>query len=257
MMTAITDSFAEEFHFECDPKLEDVLRNPRMITVISHAAPLSWIPVIGFLGREFINHGGGDRVPTGVTDRWFYSNRITQKIAAFITQSETALSFEELVEKFQRQEKQDLFLMPEGANAFFGNVDEIRDFRSVRFIELAIRTGSPLFLVVHKGSENWSKSIPVPAVIGSLLTPFTKFFGQKLVQEQSINMFLPPRKMKKYSMKCSLYLPQLYESDLAGNEIERHSQLEAEAARVKELMSEMLHQLKSSSESHDQLHQSE
>jgi hypothetical protein len=242
-MKALTESFAEETSFECDPSLEEIFRNPRLVTVVSHAAPLSWIPVMGFLGVQYNNHGGADRIPTAVADRWFYSNPFTQKIASFITQSDKPRSFDELVSDFIKQEKQDIVLMPEGANAFFGKVEEIREFRSAKFIELAVRAQAPLLVVVHKGSEGWSTQIPVPAMIGNLIAPYAKFFGQKLKEEQSINLLLPPRKMKKFSMKCGLYIPKLYESDLAGSEFERRSQLEQEAAQVRNYMSDLLAQI--------------
>lgn len=238
-MQALLPSLAESTVFTAEPALSDILRNPRMVVVINHATPLSWIPAMALLATEYAKAGGGDRVPRGIADKWFYSNPLTKILAEYITQSPEPQNFDQVVETFIHSEKTDLVIMPEGANTFFGRVDKVQEFRSPRFVEIAIKAKAPILIVAHKGSESWSLPLELPKSIGAAILPFSKFFGEKLMGAEGFNLPLIPHKMVKFSMTCRLYAPALYESDLSENPIERKSQLASEAEQIRLLMSDM------------------
>lgn len=242
-MKALLPSLAENTHFTSEPPLEDILRNPRMVVVINHATPLSWIPSMALLATEYAKAGGGDRIPRGIADKWFYSNPFTKVIAEYITQSSEPQNFEQLVETFMTADKADLVIMPEGANAFFGRVDKVQEFRSARFVEIAIKAKAPILIVAHKGSESWSIPLELPKSVAEMVKPFSKFFGEKLEQMEGFNLPLIPKKMRKFSMACRLYAPALYESDLSPIDSEKRAQLEQEAELIRELMNDMIDSL--------------
>jgi len=219
--------------------LEDILRNPRLIVALNHATPLSWIPAISYLTSKVVQAGGGDRVPVGIIDKFFFSNPLTIPFAEYISQSRTPKGFAELLSALQSPEPVDLAVFPEGALTFFGSLNEIQPFRSPRIIELSIRSGVPILLCVHRGSETWNLNLSVPPKLGSLLMPISQFFGRGLIQNGSLNLPVNLKKIPKFSMKLHLYSPALYEADLSADPTELRFQLEQEAEQVREMMQEM------------------
>lgn len=238
-LKAIKASVIQESAFSCEPSLDAVFRNPRLIIVPSHATPLSWIAVMCELADRAVEAGGGNFIPRGVADHWFYSNPLTKMIAEYLTQSDHPLTSEELISSFKEAHREALVIFPEGANSFFGNVNEIQPFRSPKFIEVSIRCQAPLLLAVHQGTEGWSVPLQIPKEIGEALMPYSKFFGEKILGTQAFNWPLWPQKIQKFSMACRLYVPALYESDLSTDPTELKAQLEREAEEVRDVMEEM------------------
>lgn len=242
-LNAVLLSVTEKTEFHSRPALTEIVRNPRMVVILNHATPLSWIPAIGLLTNEVVKAGGGDRTPIGIADKWLFSNPFTLPLAQYLTQSDRHLSFDELIEKFQNSEKTDLALMPEGANTFFGNVHEVQKFRSPKFIEIAIRANAPIFIVVHKGSESWSLPIQFPLEIAKLILPYSKFFGEKLMNSEALNLPVFMQKIPRFAMSCELYHPTLKVEDLSDDSSERRQQLEEEGEKIRARMNELLLQL--------------
>lgn len=240
LLKALKDSFIEQLEFTCEPDLSAVLRNPRLIVILNHSTPLSWIPAISILGLKVAESGGADRIPRGIADKWFYSNPIGAKFAEFFTQSATPQNFEQLIEEFKDAHRKDLVIFPEGANTFFGDVRKVQEFRSSKFVEISIRCQAPILVVSHQGSEHWSTSLDVPAQLGQWIAPLAPFFGKKISEFSSLNIPISFSKIKKFKMHCHLYMPALYEADLSADPIERKNQLDQEASMIKEIMEENL-----------------
>jgi len=238
-LRALKASVIQESSFSCEPLLEAIFRNPRLIIVPNHATPLSWIAVMCELADQAVLAGAGDFTPRAVADRWFYTNPLTKAVAEYLTQSDHPMNSDELIESFKNAEREALVIFPEGANSFFGNVNEIQPFRSSKFIEISIRCQAPLLLTVHKGTEGWSVPLQIPQEIGQAILPYSKFFGEKLQQAQAFNWPLWPQKIQKFSMNCKLYVPPLYESDLAADPLARREQLAHEAEGIRQIMEEM------------------
>jgi hypothetical protein len=198
---------------------------------------------MALLALKVIDAGGGERRPRGVVDRWFYTNPFTKILAEYLSQSDHAQTFEELVESFGSSEKTDLVIFPEGAYTFFGGVHDVQKFRSNRFVEIAIRCEAPILIVAHKGSEGWSLPLQLPTEWGNFILPFSKFFGEKLLKAEPLNVPLMPQKMDLFSMSCELYWPSLKTADLAQEEDARRQQIEAEGQKIKTRMNEMLKSL--------------
>jgi hypothetical protein len=238
-LKAIRDSVVQNYSIDVEPSWDQIIQSERMVVVFNHSTPLSWLPAISVLATSVIEHGGGHRLPRGVMDHWFYKTPITRPIAEFITQSQTPQNFSELLTSFTANPQTDLVLFPEGANSFFGDPTEIQEFRSSRFIELAVRAKSPILLAVHHGSEKWSFPLQVPPAVGALLTPFSFFFGQNLMRFGSINIPYPASKIPVFNMRLKLIEPELTEEDLLGDKEHKLKALLRESERIKKLMMEM------------------
>ncbi|PIS11720.1 MAG: hypothetical protein COT73_02515 [Bdellovibrio sp. CG10_big_fil_rev_8_21_14_0_10_47_8] len=239
-LEALIKSLAHETSFSCTPDLSALIEQPRLIAVVNHATPLSWMPAMCTLALEVMKAGGGDRCPRGVVDKWFYTNPVTKTIAEYLTQSDQHMNFDDLVRNFQDSQKTDLIIFPEGAHAMFGDVGEIRTFRSHRFIEISLRTQSPILLAVHRGSEGWSVPLHIPPEWSAWIRPFSKFFGEHLPSMQSLNFPMIPEKMGHFSMTCELYEPGITLQDLSEDIVERKAQLATEAEHIRQRMSEIL-----------------
>ncbi len=239
-LSALYDSFVENSEFHSTPDFAEIMKLPRMVVAFNHSTPFSWIPAAGLLTKEACAHGGADRIPIGIADKWLYSNPITKIMAEYLTQSDRHLSFDEIVEKFQHSERMDLAVMPEGANTFFGNVHEVQTFRSPRFVEIAVLSQAPILLVVHKGSEQWSVPIQLPSDIAKWILPFSKFFGQKLLNNEALNLPLPLNKIPKFSMTCELYQPSLTKEQLSTSADEKRQLLCTESEKIRIRMNDLL-----------------
>jgi hypothetical protein len=204
---------AQETFLHSDRPLDEVLEeNKRLVVVFNHSSPLSWIPGPCLLTAHLCARGGGYRKPIAVMDRFFYSVPILRMLAKFVTQSDRALKFHELVAHFERLDDADLVVFPEGSNCFFGPPDQIQPFRSNRFVEIAMRTQTPLLICVHRGSEEWGLSL------GRLTIPVL------------------PRPMKRFSMLVRLYRPE-FQGEITREEVDTQADL------VHKTMQKMLQEL--------------
>jgi hypothetical protein len=242
-LTAIHKTFVKNYSFQSNPDLREIINEPRTIIVTNHATPLSWIPVMTTLSLEFYQSGGGHRTPRGIVDRWFYSNPFTQPIAEFLTQSDRPLNFDQIIESFVHSTATDLVISPEGANTFFGNVHEVQEFRSHRYLEIAVRAQCPILLVSHKGSESWCLPIALPKEVTPFVKVFSDFFGTRLEQFGKINLPLPPHQIESFKVKCQLYHPKLKIQDLPQDKNERKDLVTSESLQIKDHLSQMLSEI--------------
>jgi len=235
---------AETTFFHSEPSLDEIFAShPRTIVALSHGTPLGWLPSIAVLGLEALACGGQARRPLGVMDDFFFRVPMIRELAHWITQAERPLSYQDVSERFRREEGCDLVLFPEGSNCFFGPPEEIQDFRSPRFIELALETKAPILIGVHCGSESWSTTLPVPETLVSKVSllpeAVANFFEKRLRKTGLFTLPLLPRPMERFKLRCELYRPRLSYEALSRDPGERREQLSAEGENVRRRMSEM------------------
>ncbi|MGZ5278730.1 MAG: hypothetical protein ACXWC9_02235 [Pseudobdellovibrionaceae bacterium] len=242
-LSVLRQSFVETYEFSCEPPLNEILKEPRLIIAANHATPLSWLPSMTTLAHEFEKSGGGDRSPRGVIDRWFYSNPLTAFMAEYLSQYNKPQNFDDLLADFSKSDRTDLVVFPEGANTFFGDVHDVQEFRSSRFVELSIRAHAPILIVVHAGSEKWSLPVEIPPEWVAYILPFSKFFGEKIMKAQVLNFPWWPKKISNFKMKCRLYRSRLQESDLSSDPELRKDQIRNEAEHVRQLMRELIKEI--------------
>ncbi len=231
----------ESSEFESDPSLEEIFKKHRkLIIVFNHATPLSWVPAMCAMNHYAYYHGGAERRPFGVMDRALFQFPLVRKIAEFITQSDHPMNFAELLNRFESLDAADLVILPEGSNCFFDRPTTIQDFRSSRFLELAVLTQTPILLGIHSGSEHWAATFEVPSrlqsslpVIMSVLSPL---FGPKILETQRLTIPKWPSRIKSFKLRCRLYHPTLKSADLEVSPPERQTRLQEEADRFKQKM---------------------
>ncbi|MFN7729575.1 MAG: hypothetical protein ACK5P7_10505 [Bdellovibrio sp.] len=238
-LRALHNSISQDSQIETETPLAQIMQFPRLMVILNHATALSWIPAISLLAPEAASKGGGDRTPMGVVDKFFYSTPLTQFIAEYVTQSKEPLGFEQLLTHFQAEKRRDLVIFPEGARTFFGDLTQIQPFRSPRFVELAIRTQAPILLAIHRGSETWNLDVSLPREWGALLMPFSRFFGQGLLEAGALNLPVRLKKIPHFRMKLELYKPALNAEQLSDDETQRRLQLASEAQKIRSRMQAM------------------
>ncbi len=239
-LTAIHKTWIEETDFKSTPDFMEVMKEPRLVVAINHSTPLSWLPAMSALTLEAVKSGGGDRTPQGVVDKWFYSNPLTKIVGEYLSQSDHPQTFDELLANFSQAERTDLVVFPEGANTFFGDVHAVQEFRSSRFIELAIRAQAPILVVAHTGSENWSVPFQIPNEWIEFVQPFSKFFGEGLMKYRSLNLPFFLKRIPVFRVRCALYRPSLQSADLASDPQDRRVQIRTEAEKVRQMMIDLL-----------------
>jgi 1-acyl-sn-glycerol-3-phosphate acyltransferase len=247
-LSPLLHSMSEDTEFVCRPNLAELLQdNTNLVLAISHATPLSWLPAISLLTVNACARGGGARKPLGVMDRLLYRIPGLSKVAKFMGQTEAPKSFDELVDHLSRSEQTDLVVFPEGSNCFFGEPDQVQEFRSPRFVEIAVRLNLPILVCVHRGSESWARALPVAPQLmmglGFLPPVASDFLTERLMRSGQFTMPVLPRPMKKFRMLCELYRPELKLLELAENDDERRTQLEEESERIRIKMKELLDEL--------------
>ena len=249
LLNEVLQLTVKSYSFKYTPPFWQILQeNPRLVIAISHSTPASWIPVVCALSEEACKSGGGSRKPLGVMHRFFFQYPFLRQIGHFMSQSSHALGFTDLIRHFQRMEKADLVIFPEGSNAVFGEPNIIKEFRSPRFAEIAIRGGAPILLVVHRGSEPWAKTLPLPELFLNFLGKIPGPIAARMLQARALAVpILPTRKIPHLQVACELYHPSLKAEDLEHDRARRREQISREAENIRNKMIEMLNELQSGS----------
>jgi hypothetical protein len=254
LTNAVLKLVAKKTAFHTDVPLDEMMsRHPRLIVAFNHASPLSWIPAPCLLTAQLAARGGGSRRPIAVMDRFFYSLPGLKDVAKFITQSDRPLRFEELVQHFEELGTADLVVFPEGSNCFFGDPMSLQPFRSDRFVEIAMRTNTPILLCVHRGSERWGINVPLTENLTTKISELPlpsfvqKFIGNRLKENGGLTVPLPPTPMAQFSMYTRIFYPQV-PNDLSRSQADFSShewreQVSIQASKVHQEMRSMLDHL--------------
>lgn len=193
---------AREVEFFCEPDLETILnRHPQLIVVASHGSPWSWLVLPCYLSTKVVDNGGGRRVPLGIYHQALYQIPFVKALIQFISQEDLAPTYDRVRDLLRQGKVNDVVLLPEGMNSFFGNVDDLRKFKSFRFIELAWELQLPLLSVVHLGSEGWSLPVPLSPIKSLIPRQFRRHID---VEGDLFNLPFLLRPMKSIKMHCEL-----------------------------------------------------
>ena len=244
-LSQVMHLIAKNTRFRARPGLAEALaENPRLVVVMNHSSPLSWLPAIALLTAHACARGGGARKPMGVMDRFFFSVPGLRAIAHQLTQTDHPLGFEELIAKFRSMQGTDIVIFPEGSNCFFGDPNDVQPFRSPRFVELAVRSGTPILLCAHRGSEKWAHAVHVDPAVTSMIDllprPVADFLGARLRERGVLTIPRIPSKLDHFEMLCELYTPTLNEADLSTDPEVARKQVAEEADRVHAKLESML-----------------
>lgn len=184
----------------------------------------------------FLNHGGGQRRPTGVAWRGFYKLPIYKQITRYLTQLEHPLDYPGCQALLANNTFNDLIILPEGTNCHYFDGQELQPFISPRFIELSIETQTPLLLFVHQGSEHWS----IPVKIPRLVMPFTRLllrrYREGLERNRLINIpHMLSGSIPQLNVLCKLYQPSIHPSVLRDKAFAKEI-ITQEAQKIRQIM---------------------
>lgn len=234
------------YAFDSQDVLLDISqKKEKVITIMNHSTPLSWLPAACVMAEQFCRAGGGSRVPIAVMHKFFFDFPLLKPLGKYFTQFNQVLSFDEVLKKFQANECTDLAIFPEGSNCFFGEGHVVQPFRSPRFVEIALRAKAPILLAAHHGSENWAKSLRIQREKIPFMAYLPGWVNEKIERGGHFTLPLWPRPIEDFRMKCEIYEPELKLEDLSGHRRERLDQLWQEAERVRHRMQEMVDSLAS------------
>ena len=235
------NTMISSIRWDCEPSLDLIFKkHPQLIVTLNHSTPISWAPAVTALICESMKAQGESRIPRGIMDRWFFQNPITAPLAQMIAQSKHPLTFEELKSDFHEGKINDLVLFPEGAFTFFGDSIEIKNFRSLKFLELAITCNVPLLVVIHKGSEHWGIPLTLPQELGDLIKPFAPFFGRNIASGLPLNLPIPLSKISHFEVKVRIWHPGLKSRDLSADPVRKKKQLQHQAKKLRIFMLSLL-----------------
>ena len=208
-----------------------------MVTVLNHSTPLSWLPAICLLTEKICEGGGEARVPVGVMDKFFFQNPLFKPVAERLTQFNCFPSFEDIIKK--ANDFTDVAIFPEGSNCFFGRGEIIQPFRSPRFIELALKMKAKIFIVVHRGSEDWAHSVRVQGRDLPFQAYLPGWLNEKIQQGGFFVIPKIPKKIRQFRMTCDFYEPSITIDELSRHRGTKMKQLWSEAELVRIRMQEM------------------
>ena len=248
ILSQVMQRLVKHTRFRSRPGLAEILEShPRLVIVFNHAAPLSWLPAIALLTSHACAKGGGARRPTGVMDRFFFAVPGLRVLVHQLTQSDHPLGFHELIAKFKSSVGTDIVIFPEGSNCFFGHPENVQPFRSPRFVELAIRSETPILLCAHRGSESWAKVVNVDPVWLSKIDVLPKvvshFLTDRLHQTGLFSIPLWPKALDHFEMMCEVYHPTLTLKDLSADQETADAQVRAESDLVHAKFKSMLQEI--------------
>jgi len=219
--------------------------HPRLIIVLAHGGPISFLPPAVALLRATAEYDPGRRSLITLHPWWWKAPGI-RLVPRYFSGGQQHLTMPELRRALAGQSSVDYYALPESENCFYGNPDEVKPFLVHGFIELSIVTRTPMLLVVHKGTERWNRQI---GPSGRLLPLFKKmpdrmFHAVELNKDrvlsaieryQSVNVPLPLARAQ-LRLAFELHYPELYDSEPSSDFRTRRRQYVEEGERIRARM---------------------
>ena len=213
--------------------------HPRLVVAMNHG-PMAG-PLAGSVGimHQYFKSGGQERRPVIIAWRGFYRIPLIKHVVRYMSQVKNPPNLDGFVKRLTSGDATDLFVMPEGENCSFGNGRDIEPFLSPRFVELALKAGTPIMIAVHLGSEQWSNIVPVSNRLNPILRYLPRKSYERIRDTGQINFsLLASKKIPELVMYFKLYQPQMTEEDLDRED--SFELLTREAERIRAIMQSMV-----------------
>jgi hypothetical protein len=244
--SAMTKALAKKisFHPSSDNMREILAEHPQLVVALNHGPMLGPLASTITVSKLYMENGGEDRSPLAIMWRMFYQIPLYKYAIQYITQVDRGLNFDEFLAKMQNEGFTDLLVKPEGENCNYGNGLDIEPFLSPRFIEFSLRLNAPILVLVHKGSENWSTTVPVSPKLDRVLSKLPKKTFDRIKETRTLSVPLWTKRLKNLNAMYKLYQPSITMDDLPEDIEERKAMLTVEADNVRALMQSMVDELK-------------
>ncbi len=223
--------------------------HPQLLIACNHGSVLGVLAGVCGFCELLMKHGGADRKPLIIAWRYFYQVPYLRRGVAYVTQTDNALSAEELQAAFQQEAFTDLMVMPEGDNSLLGDGQTVQPFVSPRFIELALKLGLPVLIVAHYGTASLAREIKVSRKRLRYLPLLTHFMSdnsqQRLLDSGGVNLPKPfSGRCQKLSFSFKVYQPDFTQDQLEALGVdEKRELLQQESDKVQALMQEMIDEM--------------
>jgi len=246
MAGAMTKALAKRISFNPDSdNMADILaKYPKLIVALNHGPMLGPLASTITLNKLYMENGGEDRKPIVIMWRLFYQIPLYKYAIQYFTQVDRGLNFDEFLAKMTNDGFTDLFVKPEGENCNYGNGVDIQPFLSPRFIEFSLRLNTPILVLVHQGSENWAKTVPVSNRLDRFLSKLPPKSYDRIKETRLLSVPFLLKRLKELKVMYKLYQPEITAEDLNVDLEQRKAILSKEADKVRTLMQSMVDTLK-------------
>jgi hypothetical protein len=104
---------------------------------------------------------------------------------------------------------------------------------------------TPILVLVHQGSENWAKTLPISRHLDPLLQKLPKKSYDRIKETRLLSIPFLVRRPKELKVMYKLYQPGISADDLNTDLETQKILLKKESDNVRTLMQSMIDQLKS------------
>jgi hypothetical protein len=216
--------------------------HPRLVVVLTHGGAISFLPVVMALVRSTAKYNPERRIVSTWHQGWWRFPGLN-RLPRYLTGAERAYSLQELQRALAGEDEVDYYALPESETSLYGDPGEVKPFRFHGFIELSIRTRSPMLLVAHKGTEGWYRQVDFSGRLSSLLRRLpdrvyhTFDFNKQVVlgeiaARRLVNVPLPLRRAA-VDIGLELHCPDEFETGLDAEFKTRRRQVLAEGERIR------------------------
>lgn len=225
--------------------ISDILKkHPQLIVALNHGPLLGPLASTITLNKLYMENGGKNRKPITIMWRLLYQIPLYKYAVQYLTQVDRGLNFDEFLAKMEDEGFTDLFVKPEGENCNYGDGLEIQPFLSPRFIEFALRLNTPILVLVHQGSENWAKTLPLSKHLDPILKKLPKKSYDRIKETRLLSIPFLVKRLKNLKVMYKLYQPLISADDLNVEIASRKILLKKESDNVRTLMQSMVDELK-------------
>lgn len=221
--------------------------HPKLVVAMNHG-PMAG-PVAGSIAMmdQYSKNNGNARVPMIIAWRGFYHIPLVKHLIRYMSQVKMPFNLDGFVKQMTDKGVTDLFVMPEGENCAYGNGLDIEPFLSPRFVELAVKSNTPILIAVHTGSERWSNIIPVSERLNPLLKYLPKKSYERIQATRQLNMApLTLSAIPSLQVAFTLYEPEMSRADLEKENA--LALLTQESERIRERMQASVDRMKATSD---------
>jgi len=243
---AMTKALAKRISFSIDSDdMSAILsEHPKLIVALNHGPMLGPLASTITLNKLYMENGGKNRKPIAIMWRFFYQIPLYKYAIQYVTQVDRGLNFDEFLAKMENEGFTDLFVKPEGENCNYGDGLEIQPFLSPRFIEFSLRLNTPILVLVHQGSENWAKTLPVSSHLDPIFKKLPKKSYDRIKETRLLSIPFLVKRLKELKVMYKLYQPKISADDLNVDIETQKALLKKESDNVRTLMQSMIDQLK-------------
>jgi len=227
---------------------EQFASDQRALIVANHGpivGPLVWVSA---LFPRIVDLGFGHFTYSAIAHPIIRNIPIFSRIVGYESKDGRRLRIDDYVELLEQGRLNILSVAPEGEYSMYGNGVDIQPFRSPRSLEIALRSGCRIVLLIGKGFERWQRNVSIVAPWRKELVKrmalqirfLDKLDDGALEAATQLSISTMIGRIPDFYVASELYDPTLTKEELSPDRATRDEQLRVEADRVRGEMIRML-----------------